>query len=87
VSISDPSGLAGGTVYLNFYEPGTFNLHKQPMALNLSDHLWRSTITAQVGWQVDKQIVYWIQATDNASNTATTYPDSGHQVWEANCIL
>jgi hypothetical protein len=87
VSISDPSGLAGGTVKLFFYEPGTSNLHQQPMALNLGDHLWRSTISAPGGWLLDNQIVYWIEARDKADNLASTYPDAGHTLFYSNCFV
>jgi hypothetical protein len=86
-SITDPSGLAGGTVNLFFYEPNTLNVHTQPMAFNLNDHLWRSTITAQGGWQ-PYEIVYWIRAQDRAGNLSDyVYPNSSYLLYMGQCIL
>jgi hypothetical protein len=82
------SGLAGFTVTLHWVDPNGGG-HANQMSYNLVTHLYGYTINNQVAWAADTVIQYWITASDNAGNPATTTSPPTNQLWlfKGSCIL
>jgi hypothetical protein len=82
------SGLAGYTVTLHWKDPFG-SQYNQQMSFNLVSHLYNKTITAVNGWPENAYLEYWITASDNAGNPATTShpPDNSHWLFTGQCLL
>ena len=82
------SGLAGYTVTLRWKDPYGAQYNQQ-MSYNLGTHLYNKTINAVDGWPENAWIQYWITASDNAGNLATTSspPDGSHWLFTGQCLV
>jgi hypothetical protein len=82
------SGLAGFTVTLHWIDPNGVG-HTNQMPFSLTTHQYNYTIVNQDAWAANQYIQYWITASDNAGNPATTAnpPDGNHYLRKGECIL
>jgi hypothetical protein len=87
VTDSGGSGVNFQTVTLHWIDP-TSTSHQVQMGYNLTTHRFNGTINTGSNWP-DGNIQYWVTASDNAGNPATTSspPDSSHWLFKAGSCL